>query len=162
MAELTTGSSSKPKHRLGRRTVQTPERAKIICDALARGLPFVHACAIAGISFQTFSVWRTRDEKFRAEIDRAIALGVERRLKTIETAADTGDWRASAWLLEHCQPEHFSKSRIQVEAVGAIEHSFVIPQQTLNDIVEARARHERKQQEQNQLEPAALGNPEHV
>jgi hypothetical protein len=103
------------------------------------------ACAIAGISFQTFSVWRNRDEKFRQQIDEAIACGVDARLKAIETAAATGDWRASAWLLEHCQPEHFSKTRIQIEAVGQLEHSFVIPQQTLNDIAEARARYEQKQ-----------------
>jgi hypothetical protein len=137
--------------RLGRRSVQTPERAKVICEALARGLPYGHACAVAGISFQTFSVWRNRDTKFRQQIDEAIARGVEKRLKIIEDAART-EWRAAAWLLEHCQPEHFSKSRIQVEAVGAVEHTFVIPQQTLNDIAEARARRDQKANEHNQVE----------
>jgi hypothetical protein len=135
--------------RLGRPTVRTPARAKIICDGLARGLPFVHACAVAGITFQTFNVWRNRDEKFRAQIDESIAKGVDRRLKKIEDASDAGDWRASAWLLEHCQAEHFSKTRIQVEAVGSLEHSFIIPRETLDQIAEARARHEQKQLEGN-------------
>ena len=104
--------------RLGRPTVRTPARAKIICDGLARGLPFVHACAVAGITFQTFNVWRNRDEKFRAQIDESIAKGVDRRLKKIEDASDAGDWRASAWLLEHCQPEHFARNRLEVTGAG--------------------------------------------
>jgi len=146
-------STSTPVRR-GRKTVQTPERAKTICDALARGLPYVHACAAAGISFQTFSAWRNRDETFRQQIEAAIAVGVAARLAIIDRAAITGDWRAAAWLLEHCQPEHFSKSRIQIEAVGQLEHSFVIPQSALNEIAEARARQER-QRESIDLKPAA-------
>lgn len=138
--------SAKPK-RNGRPTVQTPARAKIICNALARGLPFVHACAIAGISGQTFSDWRRRDSAFQLQIEEAIARGVEARLKKIEEASAAGDWRASAWLLEHCPGsfEHFAKTRVQVEAVGQLEHTFVIPQQTLNEIAEARKKHEQRQ-----------------
>lgn len=106
----------------GRRSVQTAERAKIICDSLARGLPYVHACAVAGISFQTFSVWRSRDENFRQQIEEAIASGVSARLAVIEKAAGIGsDWRAAAWLLEHCQPEHFAKSRVQAEVSGHVQ-----------------------------------------
>jgi hypothetical protein len=134
--------------RSGRPTVRTPGRAKIICDSLARGLPYVHCCSIVGISFETFSKWRGSDEKFRSQIDAAIAAGVSARLKIIEDAAQT-DWRAAAFLLTHCpgQAEHFAKTRIQVEALGQFDHNFTIPQQTLNEIAEARARHEQKQLE---------------
>ena len=40
--------------------------------------------------------------------------GIERRLKAIEAAQAGGDWRASAWILEHCHPQHFSRNRIEV------------------------------------------------
>ena len=64
----------------------------------------------------TFTTWRGRDEKFRQRIDAAIAKGIDRRLKKIEKASNAGDWRASAWLLEHCPgaAEHFSKSRVEI------------------------------------------------
>jgi hypothetical protein len=103
------------RKKTGRPTVRTQRRARIICNALARGLPACHACACAGISFMTFSTWRTHDDKFRQRIEAAIAKGIDRRLKKIEKAS-ADDWRASAWLLEHCPgaAEHFSKSRVEV------------------------------------------------
>lgn len=102
----------------GRPTVRTLGRARTICSALARGLPYIHACAVARISFETFSRWRGSDEQFRAQIDEAIAKGVDRRLRKIEDASAAGDWRASAWLLEHCQPEHFARNRLEVTGAG--------------------------------------------
>jgi hypothetical protein len=39
---------------------------------------------------------------------------VEKRLKKIEDASNAGDWRASAWLLEHCQAQYFARNRIEV------------------------------------------------
>jgi hypothetical protein len=43
-----------------------------------------------------------------------LVTGISRRLKRIETASESGDWRASAWLLEHTQAEHFARSRVEV------------------------------------------------
>jgi hypothetical protein len=144
-----------PRGKPGRPTVQTAARAKIIYDSVARGIPYNHACAIAGISVQTFCDWRKRSPVFQQRLDEAIARGVESRLKKIEQASDAGDWRASAWLLEHTEPSgQFCKSRVQVEAVGQFDHAFVIPQKTLDEIAEARERLERKNNghEQRQLE----------
>jgi hypothetical protein len=77
-------------------------------------LPYVHACAIAGICDQVWRNWKRDDPAFRARVDRAIARGVERRLKKIDRASNAGDWRASAWLLEHTQPQHFARNRIEI------------------------------------------------
>lgn len=104
--------------RIGRPTVRTLPRAKIICNAIGRGLPFTHACAVARISFETFSRWRSSDEKFRAQIDEATAKGVDRRLKVIERATNSQDeairLRAACWFLEHTQPQHFARNRIEI------------------------------------------------
>jgi hypothetical protein len=50
-------------------------------------------------------------------LQRSIARGADARLKKIEAAADAKDWRASAWLLEHCMPEHFAKNRLEISGV---------------------------------------------
>jgi hypothetical protein len=77
-------------------------------------MPFSHACAVARIAFQTFCDWRNTDADFHRQIEEAVARGVNARLKVIEKAANLGDWRASAWMLEHCQPQHFARNRLEV------------------------------------------------
>ena len=140
-------SEQKPARRIGRRTLRTPERAKVIAEAIGRGVPIAHAARIAGVSPTCLHDWRAKDAAFEQQIQEAIARGIEARLAVIERASEAGDWRASAWLLSACQPEHFSKTRVQVEAVGQVEHSFVIPTDTLNQIAEARKRHEQQARE---------------
>ena len=139
----------------GRPTVRTEKNEEIICDAIARGTPYRMACSIAHINYQTFLNWRRDDPAFQEKLDAAIARGVQSRLDVIERAMLSTDEnirvRVATWWLEHVLPSDFSRSRIEVEAVGTLEHSFVIPQQTLNDIAEARARMEQKQNEQKQL-----------
>ena len=76
-------------------------------------MPFAFACGVAGISSATFHAWRNEDPAFKQRIEEAVALGVNERLKTIEEAA-RGDWRAASWLLEHCQPQHFARNRLEV------------------------------------------------
>ena len=113
--------------KIGRPTVRTPARAKIICNAIGRGLPFVHSCGVAQISFETFSRWRSSDEKFRAQIDEATAKGVSRRLKKIEDAAQT-DWRAAAWLLERCPgaAEFYGRNRLEVTGASGLDGRIVV------------------------------------
>lgn len=128
----------------GAPTVRTKFVADRLCACIRRGMPFNMACSAVGISKSIFSQWRNEDAAFQERIEKAVAEGVDARLKKIEQASDSGDWRASAWLLEHCQPQHFAKSRIEVEAVGQFDHAFVIPRETLDQIAEARAKRERE------------------
>jgi hypothetical protein len=139
----------------GRPKKRTPKNAQIICECLAHGSPYVFAATAAGMNVQTLRSWIKEDEQFRTRTELAIAAGVNARLKKIEEASKD-DWRAASWLLEHCQPEFFAKSRVQVEAVGQFDHAFVIPQETLNQIAEARAKHDRERNGG----PAALSEPQ--
>jgi hypothetical protein len=86
----------------------------MILASVEKGLPFVLCCSVAGISRSAFFQWKAEDAAFADRIDAALARGAERRLKRIEDASDAGDWRASAWLLEHCLPQHFAKTRLEV------------------------------------------------
>ena len=116
-------AASAVKNTGGRPTSRTPEVAKILCDAIGLGVPFRHACAVAGICYQTFCDWRKSDEKFKELIEGALAGGVRRRLQIIERAMESKDeaiqLRASCWWLEHVFPSDFSRTRVEVTGADA-------------------------------------------
>jgi hypothetical protein len=143
------------KNKSGRPTKFTPDTRARILRSVEKGLPLTHAAAGASITLQSLITYRQQCPKFAVALAEAESRGVVRRLEKIEAASDAGDWRASAWMLEHCQPEHFAKTRIQVEAIGQFDHAFVIPRETLDQIAEARAKHERESLNGNGS-PAAL------
>ncbi len=135
---------TRPK--LGRPTKFNADVVQKICVSIGEGLPFQYAAALAGISHETFHAWQRRYPQFRLAVQEAVARGAEERLQTIRAAAKQGDWRACAWWLEHVLPEHYAKTRIQLEHVGQMEVGFVVPQQTLDGIAEARAKYEHQAQ----------------
>lgn len=102
------------KPKTGRPTKFTPATRKRILRCLTGGMPLGLAASAAGTCYQSIVTWRAANPDFDSEIAEAIALGVEKRLAVIEKASDANDWRAAAWLLEHCQPEHFAKNRIEI------------------------------------------------
>ena len=107
--------STLPKKRTtGRPSKFTPATRARILRCLTAGMPITLAATAAGTCYQSIVTWRAANPEFDSAIGEAVALGVEKRLAVIEKASDADDWRAAAWLLEHCQPEHFSKSRLEV------------------------------------------------
>jgi len=106
--------------RIGRPSKLTPQTVKRILRSVGRGLPLVHAANAAGMSFQTLCTHRSKNPQFADALARAISKGIERRLRKIEDASNAGDWRASAWALEHCPgaSEHFARNRIEVTGAG--------------------------------------------
>jgi hypothetical protein len=140
--------------RTGRPSKYCTAVVQTITDAISDGVPMIHACAVAGVSVEWVSQHRKRYPEFEKKIREAISMAIQSRLAIVKRASESADentaLRAATWWLTHTpgSAEYFSESRrIQVEAVGQLEHSFVIPQQTLNEIAEARARHEQKQLE---------------
>jgi len=121
----------------GRKTKRTRQTTATLTTAIRAGLPFKLACAKAGIATETFFGWRRRFDDFDQLIEKAVADGINSRLAAIEEAGQT-DWKAVAWLLEHCHPEFFAKSRLEVAHVGAMEHRFIVDRETLDAIAEAR------------------------
>ncbi|MEO5804408.1 MAG: hypothetical protein ABIR24_12850 [Verrucomicrobiota bacterium] len=92
-------------------------RARLI-RAVARGLPFSMACSAAGICHQTLCDYRRQHPKFAAQIEKAVALAVEKRLKIIEASARLGDVNSAKWMLEHLHPSLFARSRIEISGVN--------------------------------------------
>jgi transposase-like protein len=96
----------------------TPEaRAKVV-ELVARGVPISHCAPAVGVCFQSLMNWRHRDPTFDAEIARAVAKAMDRRLLVIENALESADvnvrLRAATWHLEHVHAGHFSKSRLEI------------------------------------------------
>ena len=134
--------------RTGRPRKYNPSTVRKICRGIAAGLPFKLAAAHAGITGNTLTQWRREFPDFDEKVEQAIAAGIKSRLNQIKKAGDEGDWKASAWWLEHVCPEHFARSRVDVAHIGKVEHSFSIPADVLDEIAAAR-----KQQEEKRVDP---------
>jgi len=134
--------------KIGRPTKRTPATMRKICRGIADGLPNKYAAAAAGISYETFCKWQAEFPDFAGAVQQAVASGIRKRLAQIKRAGDEGDWKASAWWLEHVVPEHFALTRIQLEHIGQIDHTFTVPLKVLDEIAAAR-----KSQEEKRVDP---------
>jgi hypothetical protein len=114
------------------------EFANKFCELIGRGVPQNYAAALCDVSVQAVINWRKKYPDFDASVHKALGHGINHRLQII---ADNGasDWRCCAWWLERVFPQFFSRQRIEIE-VGQLDHAFVIPRETLDQIAEARAR----------------------
>jgi hypothetical protein len=116
------------KRKPGRRSVRTTDNAKRICENIASGLPFYIACEAAGVSRSSGHDWKANDPGFNAQVEQAFAQFAQFHVGVIASAAKLGDWRASGWLLEHCQPEHFARNRGEARSATAVQVQIVLPQ----------------------------------
>ena len=139
-------ANTKPRARRGRPTKYSPEIVALICEGIAKGMPFKYAAARAGISQDTFCEWRTRYPEFSEAIKRAEADGMYANLKRIGQAASKGDTASAKWLLEHRYPEEFSRNRIEMkhEIEGQLKHQAIISLALLDQIAESREVYERE------------------
>lgn len=104
--------------KIGAPSRRTPEIAARIVEALKIGETYAGACAYAGISQSMFYEWKATDPEFLERVENALAELRMVHLARIEAAAQgdpaepavgskpakpakKGDWRASAWMLEH-------------------------------------------------------------
>lgn len=121
-----------PPSERGAPTLCTPELTKRICDFVQAGAPLPHACAAAGISWNTVKVWLRRGKAgeepyatFRREWKIAKGKWVAGSVLRVTKAADRS-WQAAAWLLERRVPEfrrptqheHTHKGRVAVDLQG--------------------------------------------
>ena len=74
------------------------------------------SATLVGISPSTYFNWMSKGSnqkprfmEFSESIERAKAQSIVNRVAHISRAADSGNWRAAAWLLERMAPESFGK-----------------------------------------------------
>jgi len=92
---------------IGRKSLLTPERSKMICDAISLGSTYKIAAGYAGITERTLYLWLAKGEKgeeryiqFFHDVKKAESKGAIQHLGKITQAAQDGTWQASAWILE--------------------------------------------------------------
>lgn len=105
-----------------------------ICDAIVAGATYEAAAQYAGISYETFNEWMkagraaaTPDpfSEFSEAVEVANASAQVQFVLNIKRAANAGDWRAAAWMLERRFPKAYG------QRVGAID------EKSLDDAIEA-------------------------
>jgi len=99
----TSGRAGRPRKALDQ------DRVDRVLQGIKLGLPFVHACARAGISQDTFGRWRKQSADFAEEVKKAEAEAIARNVTLIQKAAGTS-WQAAAWWLERRHPQDFAKT----------------------------------------------------
>ena len=94
----------------------TPELTQEITTYICEGNSPTISATLAGISPSTYFNWMSKGSnqkprfmEFSESIKRACAQSIANRLAQISRAADSGNWRAAAWLLERMAPESFGK-----------------------------------------------------
>lgn len=122
----------------------TPATRAAILQDIESGLTLKLACQHAGVSIESAERWKEADGDFAAEIARAEARKVNRRLSRIEEAGKRGDWKADAWLVERSpesKPE-FGNANERNAGFGQINVILNVPVPepvVMPETIEARA-----------------------
>lgn len=116
----------------------TPELTQEITTYIRDGNSPTISATLVGISPSTYFNWMSKGSnqeprfmEFLESIERANAQSIVNRVAHISRAADSGNWRAAAWLLERMAPESFGK-----HSHGCRERTS-FRQEEANDISEA-------------------------
>ncbi len=121
---------------MGRRTRLTPEVMRVITNVIAKGGSDKAAYEAVGIGETTFYAWLKKGEvarrsdsvyrEFWEGLTRARSLHQMYHLGTINAAADKGDWRASAWILERRYPDVYGKQHLEIKGQHQVESEITI------------------------------------
>ena len=115
------------KSKAGRKTKLDEKRLKKVVDGITAGLPYDTACALAGITYQTFLNWMRAGEaaesgkffEFFEEVKKAEAIAESVHIANIKNAGKSGVWQADAWMLERRHPEKWGRrEQIKQEISG--------------------------------------------
>ena len=125
-----------------RPTKLTADVQRTLVFALQEGATVEHACDYAGIHKDTFYEWLKRGDAgepayadFSDAVTRARGQGVVTDLLTISNAVRAGDWKASAWRLQHRYPQEYgAKLKIQ----GDADHPLRVLQEMPQEHLEAK------------------------
>ena len=104
---------------MGRPTVFNQEIADRVIEGVSRGLTMKNAASYGGISYSTLNRWRRRGEdsneddefcQFWKRLERAKGEAALRLLNCVNSAAESGEWKAATWILERRYPDEWGKN----------------------------------------------------
>ena len=92
---------------------RTPERERVILQALAEGCSRKAACAIAGVSDRSFRKWMAGDDEWQTRVALAESKPEKKMLKVVFDAAQGGEWKAASWWLARRVGEYREKAELK-------------------------------------------------
>jgi hypothetical protein len=111
---------------MARPTKLTPELTREITSYIQDGNTPTISATLVGISPSTYFDWMSKGSnqqpgfmEFSESIKRACARSIANRVAHISRVADSGNWRAAAWMLERMAPESFGKNSTRAPEGGA-------------------------------------------
>lgn len=128
------------KENIGSPPKLTKELIKQICLCLKNGAYIEIAVIACGISKSTYYNWRKKAlepnapalyKHFLDSTEMAQALSEMRDLDIIDKAAESGQWKASAWRLERKNPERWGARQFIEQNVSS--HSVVLSESELDN-----------------------------
>jgi len=115
------------KSNAGRKTKLDEKRLKKVVEGITAGLPYDTACALAGITYQTFLNWMRAGEaaesgkffEFFEEVKKAEAIAESVHIANIKNAGKAGVWKYACWILERRHPDRWGRrEQIKQEISG--------------------------------------------
>ena len=110
---------------MARPTKLTPKLTGEITTYIRDGNSPTISATLVGVSPSTYFNWMSKGSnqeprfmEFSESIERAKAQSVVNRVAHISRAADSGNWRAAAWMLERMAPESFGKNSTRAKEAG--------------------------------------------
>ena len=94
---------------MGRPSSYTDEVVEKVCEGIRLGLTYDLAAEYGGIGESTFYTWKKSFREFREAVTHASAHAAAVNMARINAAGQGGDWRASAWIMEHRFPEQYGR-----------------------------------------------------
>lgn len=98
----------------GRPTKYLPQTVLNLCKWIREGNTYKDACAMEGISYETFRTWEKEKSAFSVAVGRSEALCKSDCIALIQKA-EKKDWKAAAWILEHRFPQEYSLRTSRLE-----------------------------------------------
>lgn len=97
----------------------------IILDNISNGGTIGVSCCAAGVGYTTFRDWVRADPSLSVALKKASTEFELRHVRNIQTMA-TGDWKASAWLLERKFPKRYSRRLVISEPPKVTEDTGIL------------------------------------
>lgn len=133
-----------------------------LCAWLRKGSSYKDACAMEGISYETFRTWQSEKSAFSVAIKKAEAECKVARIATILKASEKS-WQAAAWWLERRCPDEYGRTPKE-EPVNAVSYEELDQWERAEDakrcktIEEARAYFDKQDRE----DANHMGSPHRV
>ena len=134
-----------------------------LCVWLKKGCSYKDACAMEGISYETFRTWQGEKSVFSVALKKAEAECKVARIQTVLKASDKS-WQAAAWWLERRCPEEYGRApKEEPENVITIEELEEAGREQddkrFKTIEEARAHWAKEEDSEQRCKTCVVCNP---